>query len=252
MNSCPAIEGFDGADNIAAVAKGSICEKFGCLGKRKPLKWRVKSQEDAMRMLLATMTGLLWALAGCGAAHAAESTYTDLELQKCKALVMPNPDEPGGDFMSSLCPGLGDYQVLFKEGDLRQSLHYGFLRKSIVDHAFESFGQFNHMSPKIEWRIGASGKPIAAIQRFFTGDSPDQGQILVISRVGQPGDQEGCPIGYVDALANPDANALARAVADGLAQHFRCGVDKPDYHGTRGDKAGDPMIFHGEDSQTAE
>lgn len=204
-----------------------------------------------LRPLVLSM-GLLLAVASGGTAHAGTSVYTDLELQKCKSLIEPKPDEPGGDFMSSMCPGLGDYQVLFKEGDLRQSVHYGFLKRSIVDHAFESFGQFNHMNPKIEWRIGAGGKPIAAIQRFFTGDPPGQGQMLVISKVGQPGEEEGCPVGYVDALANPDANALARAVADGLALHFRCGTDTPDYHGTKGDKAGDPMIFHGDDSPPAE
>jgi hypothetical protein len=196
--------------------------------------------------------GLLLAVAGSATAHAGASVYTDLKLEDCKALVEPDPDEPGGDFMSSMCPGLGDYNVLFKEGDLRQSVHYGFLKKSIVDHAFESFGQFNHMNPKIEWRVGADGKPVAAIQRFFTGDAPDQGQMLVISRVGQPGEEEGCPVGYVDALANPDANALAREVADTLAAHFDCGKQTPDYHGVKGDKAGDPMIFHGQDSPPAE
>lgn len=196
--------------------------------------------------------GLLMSTLAMGPAHAAESVYTDLLLDKCKSLVEPNPDEPGGDFMSSMCPGLGDYKVLFKEGDLRQSIHYGFLKKSIVDQAFESFGQFNHMNPKIEWRVGPDGKPVAAIQRFFTGDTPNQGQMLVISRVGQPGEEEGCPVGYVDALANPDANALAREVADTIAATFQCGKATPEYHGIKGDKAGDPMIFHGEDSQPAE
>jgi hypothetical protein len=191
------------------------------------------------RRLVLSM-GVLLAVASGGAAYAAESVYTDLKLDTCKSLIEPNPDEPGGDFMSSMCPGLGDYQVLFKEGDLRQSVHYGFLKKSIIDTAFESFGSFNHMNPKIEWRIGAGGKPIAAIQRFFVGDAENQGQILVISRVGQPGDEEGCPVGYVDALASKDANNLARAVADGLALHFRCGVDTPDYHGAKAKRLPNP------------
>jgi hypothetical protein len=177
---------------------------------------------------------------------AAESVYTDLLLEKCKTLVEPDPDEPGGDFMSSLCAGLGGYKVLFKEGDLRQSIHYGYLKKSIVDHAFESFGQFNNMNPKIEWRLGDDGKPYAAIQRFFVGDADNQGQVLAISRVGQPGDEEGCPVGYVDALANKNPNALAREVADTVAAAFRCGKDIAAYHGTRGPNAGDPMIFHGD------
>lgn len=177
---------------------------------------------------------------------AAESAYTDLILEKCKALVEPDPDEPGGDFMSSSCPGLGNYQVLFKEGDLRQSLHYGYLKQSIVDHAFESFGQFNNMNPRIEWRVDDDGKPYAAIQRFFVGDADNQGQVLAISRVGQRDDQEGCPVGYVDALANKNPNEIAREVADTIAASFKCGKDTPGYHGARGPKAGDPMLFHGE------
>lgn len=186
------------------------------------------------------------AMAGALPAAAAESVYTDLLLEKCKALIEPDPDEPGGDFMSSSCPGLGNYQVLFKEGDLRQSLHYGYLKKSIVDHAFESFGQFNNMNPKIEWRVGDDGRPYAAIQRFFLGDAENQGQVLAISRVGQRDDPEGCPVGYVDALANANPNELARDVADTIAASFRCGKDTAEYHGTRGARAGDPMLFHGE------
>lgn len=187
------------------------------------------------------------AILGAAPAFAAESVYTDLLLDKCKSLIEPNPDEPGGDFMSSRCPGLGKYQVLFKEGDLRQSLHYGYLKQSIIDHAFESFGGFNNMNPKIEWRLGDDGKPYAAIQRFFIGDADNQGQVLAISRVGQPDDQEGCPVGYVDALANKNPNDLAREVADTIAASFTCGKDTAEYHGTRGPKAGDPMLFHGDD-----
>jgi len=189
------------------------------------------------------------ALGASSAALAAESVYTDLPLDNCKTLVAPDPDEPGGDFVSMTCAGLGKYQVLFKEGDLRQSIHYGYLKKSIVDEAFESFGPFNHMNPKIEWRVDAGGKPYAAIQRFFTGDAESQGQVLAVSRVGQPGDEEGCPVGYVDALANKDPNVLAREIADTVAVSFQCGKDSPAYHGTRGPKSGDPMIYHGDQQQ---
>jgi hypothetical protein len=192
------------------------------------------------------LAALVLTVAAASPSLAAESVYTDLVLDRCKALIEPDPDEPGGDFMSSSCPGFGKYQVLFKEGDLRQSVHYGYLKSSIIDHAFESFGQFNNMNPKIEWRLGDDGKPYAAIQRFFVGDADNQGQVLAISRVGQPGDKEGCPVGYVDALANKNPNELARKIADTIAPSFRCGKDTAVYHGTRGPKAGDPMIFHGE------
>ena len=52
------------------------------------------------------------------AVNAAESVYTDLPLDNCKTLVAPDPDEPGGDFVSMTCAGLGKYQVLFKEGEI--------------------------------------------------------------------------------------------------------------------------------------
>lgn len=179
------------------------------------------------------------------AAGAAESVYTDIVLGKCKAIVEPNPDEPGGDFIITLCPGLKDYKVLFKEGDLRQSLHYGFLSRAIVDDAWASFGHFNYMNPKIEWRVDDTGVPYAAIQRFFIGEAHNLGQVLRVSRVGQPDDEQGCPVGYVDALANKNANDLAREVADTLAASFQCGKDAAVYHGTRGPKAGDIADFTG-------
>ncbi len=36
-----------------------------------------------------------------------------------------------------------------------------------------------------------------------------------------------CAIAYVDALANPDANELARQAADLIAADFACDVDTP-------------------------
>ncbi len=35
-----------------------------------------------------------------------------------------------------------------------------------------------------------------------------------------------CHVGYVDARANPDANELARKIADEHARAFKCGKDK--------------------------
>jgi hypothetical protein len=41
-----------------------------------------------------------------------------------------------------------------------------------------------------------------------------------------------CHVGYVDARANPDANALAAQLADDKARAFQCGKDKPITLGT--------------------
>lgn len=75
-------------------------------------------------------------------------------------------------------------------------------------------------------------------------DAPDEanhGQVLVVSRVGQPDDQTGCVTAYVDALENQEANALARKLADEQAPSFPCGREKPVFHGKVGGRISEPM-----------
>jgi len=47
-------------------------------------------------------------------------------------------------------------------------------------------------------------------------------------------------VGYIDARANKNANAIARNVADKFARNFKCGTDTPKFHGKRGESAGTP------------
>jgi hypothetical protein len=83
------------------------------------------------------------------------------------------------------------------------------------------------------------GRPFAAIVRWNTflldaRDTPDKavrGQVLVVTRLSPGGV---CHIGYVDALANGNANALARNIADERARAFDCGTDKPIIFGATG------------------
>ena len=150
---------------------------------------------------------------------------------------------------SQKCTGLGELPVYVKEGDLRLSVFYGTVPQSYIDEGFETFSPFNTIGTKIEWRIDADGRTKAAILRWFldnispeTGevDPKRRGQVLVISRVAAGKGEKGCMVGFVDALANADANQLARDTADALAADFRCGVDTPAYHGLRGETAGEP------------
>ncbi|MBP1858476.1 hypothetical protein [Rhizobium herbae] len=173
-----------------------------------------------------------------------DSVYTDLDTDHCKTL-SPEDEEGGG--ISLRCKGFKDYDVYFKEGDLRQSLFYGHLNTAYIDGAFESFGPFNYTGPKIEWRLGAGGKPVATILRWFisnvdpeTGEPAPalKGQVLVVSKVAGE-DGKGCVVGYVDALANPDPNAMARQIADTQAEGFVCGTDTADFTGVRGPRAAD-------------
>ncbi len=179
------------------------------------------------------------------AASANDSTYTDLDTDHCKTL---SPEDSEGGGISLQCKGLPDYAVYFKEGDLRQSILYGPVSEAYIDGVFESFGPFNNAGRKIEWRLGADGKPVATILRWFienidpaTGEpSPKvRGQVLVVSKVAG-GDGQGCVVGYVDALANPEPNSLARQVADTEAETFACGRDTAAFHGKRGPTAAEP------------
>ena len=172
-------------------------------------------------------------------AMANESVYTDLNLDRCQTIAA---DEMGA---SMKCRGYDDYPIYFSEGDLRQSVLYGPVRAELIEGAFASFAAFNHINTKVEWRLDASGKPFAAILRWFIENVGDtgmptkeaEGQVLVIARVAQPEDGLSCVVGYVDALSNPKANELARQVADGEASDFACGFQEAMWIGKRGEKA---------------
>ena len=173
-----------------------------------------------------------------------DSVYTDLDTDRCKKLSVD--EESGGIVLE--CKGLKGHPVIFKEGDLRQAVQYGAVSKAYIDGVFESFGPFNHVGDKIEWRLGPGGKPVAAIQRWFISNSDsmeagpapaNKGQVLVVSRVAGT-DGQSCVVGYVDALANPEPNLLARQVADDDAADFACGTDEAIFHGQRGPFASAP------------
>ena len=182
-------------------------------------------------------------LAGAGA-HA-ESVYTKIDVDKCKVL------EEEGDSIRAACQGWGGYPVEFAEGDLRQSLFFGYLGDWARKGHLESFGPFNHMGGTAEWIVeGNIAK--AAIMRFIienpnpeTGspDKASQGQVLVIYKVGQKGEGEACTVGYVDARANPNPNELARKVAADEVKDFACRFNEPQWHGVKGPSAGEPMRY---------
>jgi hypothetical protein len=175
----------------------------------------------------------------------AESVYTSADLDKDCAIM--EIDEVGGTWK---CKGFGEYPVWFSEGDARQSIFLGHVGSWYRKGAWESFGQFNHYGGTVEWVL-ESGAPVAAITRFFVQNSEDppskdQGQVLVISKVGQPGAGEACVVGYVDARANKDPNVLAREVAAEFVKSFVCRKDEPIYHGVKGPTAGEPSRSFGE------
>ncbi len=188
-------------------------------------------------------TVLKAAVALCLLAFAAESAlaqtvasvYTPLDLKKCRHTAGKDVE----DYGTWSCAGYGGIGVYVAAGDQRSYVSYGSgARKQLA--ATQTLASFNGEGKNIEWRgeRAANGalKPYATIMRWSTavlGDADEavKGQVLVVTRLGPGGV---CHVGYVDARANPDANALAQKIADENARAFKCDADKPIVLGNKG------------------
>jgi hypothetical protein len=175
-------------------------------------------------------------LAGlCHAAAAGEisSAYTDIDAEK-DCTTFASAAEGEGDWANLVCSGYRGYPVLIYSADLRESVFYGFPPDGDLAPAWESFSAFNSTGARIEWRIDTdNGRsvPFAAIHRWFVSADPEnpdkQIEVLVVEKVGQMHERDGCAVGLVLATGNPEANEAARKLADERARNFTCGVDKP-------------------------
>lgn len=147
------------------------------------------------------------------------SAYTDLDLDECLVL---DADDFGASWS---CPGYKGYPLMVTEGDLRFSLIYGFGAK-MADG--QTLPPFNHVGEKLEWRLSnelGRWMPIATIVRYYTADpetGEDKGQVLVVTQLVEG---NSCHIAYIDALANANANELAREAAD-KSGSFECARDE--------------------------
>lgn len=168
------------------------------------------------------------------AAETIASAYTSAAEKDCRTV-----GKPEGDSSTQTCTGKDGLIVLVNEDDLRQTVSVGRnARAAAKEPATETFfGPFNSAGPTIEWRM-ADGKPFAIIQRWQIADNDDQGKagptnkpMLIVTRL-PPGPV--CHVAYIDAAANPNANELARQVADESARGFACGKDKVKVAGNRG------------------
>jgi len=167
------------------------------------------------------------AMAGCPTATSANpvrSLYSTIDLKQCKK----SGQHPDGGAWT--CEGLEGWPVYVGEGDLRQFLAFG-PRPEKRKSASQTRGAFNTIfkgkttRATVEWRFdrdvqpGSKANPIAAIVRHFTSRDGKRGELLVIYKVTQA---DSCEIGIIDALANKDANALARSAADEYAKTADC------------------------------
>lgn len=164
-------------------------------------------------------------LAGSTSAYAApaQSRYVKFHLDQCTVV---ERDEESGSIVQR-CTGSDGFAFYVAEGDLRFFVGYG--PNGREQRSFnQTLPPFNSINDTLELRsrIGAN-KPHATILRYFTdsgmGDGSPKGQVLVVTKLD--GD-EACHMAYVDALANSNANELARQAADS-SENFDCATDEP-------------------------
>lgn len=163
------------------------------------------------------------ALAAPAAAQPVDSAYTELDLGQC---TLTSADEYGGAAWA--CPGYRGVPVHVAEGDLRFFVSYGFGAPGELA-ARQTMPGFNRIHTTLEWRlhrIGDEWLPFATILRWFEDgiEGRPERQTLVVTRLA-PGDT--CHVAYIDAGRTPNANALARQLADSLARTFACARDQP-------------------------
>ncbi|RWK64271.1 hypothetical protein [Mesorhizobium sp.] len=173
------------------------------------------------------------ALAGlCQAAQAGDisSAYTDLDWKK-DCVTYAQAEEGEGDWASLACSGYRGYPVLVSHDDARESLFYGF-PPSDMTTVWESFIGLNSAAPKLEWRIETNDDlaiPFAVIHRRSISNPEGEHkptEVLIVAKVAQPENYEGCTVGLVLATGNLSANDQARKLADEKARTFACGKDK--------------------------
>jgi hypothetical protein len=135
------------------------------------------------------------------------------------------------DNATRVCRGKANWVVLVNKDDGHETVSIGHNRAEAAKEpaAQASFGPFKVALPSIEWRT-AGNNPFAIIQRWRTAES-DTKPMLVVTKL-PPGAV--CPVAYVDAAANPNADDLARQAADQIARDFKCGTDQPKVLGTSG------------------
>lgn len=182
------------------------------------------------------------------AADTVDSAYTSFDAKTCKHRRGRDVE----DYGSWRCRGYGGIAVVLGAGDQRMQVTFGRPKPGDDHAASQTFPGFNDVyEGTVEWRYEKRRhglpRPFATILRWnvmtaedrdnATGPVKASGRVLVVTRLGPGGV---CHVGYVDARANPDANELARGIADEHARGFTCGKDKRIVRGTVGKGLGLP------------
>ena len=182
--------------------------------------------KSSQLLLAATIATLLSSFGAT--AETISSVYTTLKPTACEDVTPEEAREYGSVFT---CKGYDDIDVRVAEGDLRMFVSYG-PGAAKQTAATETLPQFNTIGDTLEWRL-ADGKPFATILRFRWDSDNGQGSTLVVTKLGR---SDACHVAYVMATGNPNANVLARKVADTIARGFNCADDRIHRYGPAGNR----------------
>lgn len=191
---------------------------------------RLASTQFASTRLALALTAMIVATLGAQAATQpiVISAHSSTAAANCWPI---DGSKEAADNATRVCRGKATWVVLINQDDGRETVSVGHNRAEAAKEpaAQASFGPFKVALPSIEWRT-AGNNPFAIIQRWRTAET-DTKPMLVVTKL-PPGAV--CPVAYVDAAANPDADDLARQAADQIARDFKCGTDQPKVLGAIG------------------
>jgi len=143
------------------------------------------------------------------------SIYTRFDLAACRV----TGENPEGASVDYACPGYGDAPLFVHLGDGRFDIDAG-----VDGEEFMTIGAFNELGDRLEWRT-KDGAPFAVIFRYLDVAPQGEGRtVLAVETIGRAG-SPGCRVAHV-AGDTPDANRVAREIADARAADFRCGTDE--------------------------
>lgn len=174
-------------------------------------------------------------IALAGAQAGVSSVYT--ELTGCD-----ETDDGGGLLVR--CDGHAGWDVYISAGEHSASLAYSgrAMNEQFMQNPI-SVGMDQYFSNTIEWRVreeAGGWTPFATIHRWMastpiinpdtgmaTGESRTDPEVLVVTALREEGPIGACHAAYLDVQEVYDANTVARAFADSMADEFRCGLDQP-------------------------
>lgn len=186
--------------------------------------------------------GLWLASSGNAAQHPPSSLFTSIALEACKPIKQKaEAAAKSGAGKSSgkswLCMALMPIYAAEREGHFFVAIGANARQHKAAQQTLEPVNSpLDHKSKRItvEWRIktrAAGPQPYASIIRYFTTANGKPGEVLVVTKLGNG---QSCHVAYIDAMANPDAIVMARAVADEKTPVFDCATGEPAWIGVVG------------------